>query len=167
MEPVAKGTVYRYYSTKEELFFAAVDEGMQQLRLAVDEATSTACTSIERIELGIMAYLKYFDQHPDAIELIIQERASFRDRVKPTYFVHRDANMEPWRQLFRDMISDRQVRDVPVDRIIEVISDLLYGTIFTNHFSGRTKSLCAQCKNVSDIVFHGVLAAAEIRGNNA
>lgn len=163
---VAKGTVYRYYSTKEELFFAAVDEGMQQLRLAVDEAAAMACTSIERVELGIMAYLKYFDQHPDVIELIIQERANFRDRVEPTYFVHRDANMDPWRELFRDMISDGQVRDVPVDRITEVISDLLYGTIFTNHFSGRTKSLSAQCKDVIDIVFHGVLAAAESRGNN-
>ena len=74
---VAKGTVYRYYSTKEELFFAAVDEGMQQLNLPSTRPQSMACTSLERVELGIMAYLKYFDQHPDVIELIIQEQQTF------------------------------------------------------------------------------------------
>jgi AcrR family transcriptional regulator len=164
---VAKGTVYRYFSTKEELFFATVDAGMQQLRLAIDSATTGARTSIERVELGVMGYLNYFDEHSDVIELLIQERASFRDRVKPTYFVHQEANMGPWKDLFRGMIREGLVRDVPVDRITEVISDLLYGTIFTNHFAGRKKSLCDQCKDVLDILFNGVLVVAERRGNDA
>jgi AcrR family transcriptional regulator len=164
---VAKGTVYRYFSTKEELFFATVDAGMQQLRLAIDNATTGARTLIERVELGIMGYLNYFDEHSDVIELLIQERANFRDRVKPTYFVHQEANMRPWKDLFRGMIHEGLVRDVPVDRITEVISDLLYGTIFTNHFAGRKKSLCDQCKDVLDILFNGVLLVAERRGNDA
>lgn len=160
---VAKGTVYRYYSTKEELFLATVDEGMQRLQQTVDEATAAAQSLIDRVELGIMGYLRYFDQHPDMIELIIQERAHFRDRVKPTYFLYRDANLDPWRELFGEMIRDGQIRDIPVDRITAVISDLLYGTIFTNHFAGRKKSLSVQCRDVIDVVFHGILATADSR----
>jgi AcrR family transcriptional regulator len=163
---VAKGTVYRYFPSKEDLFFAAVDDGMQQLRIAIDGATAGAKTSIERVELGIMGYLNYFNRHPDVVELLIQERASFRDRVKPTYFVHQEENMGPWRELFRGMIREGVMRDVPVERMIEVISDLLYGTIFTNHFAGRKKSLSDQCKDVLDILFHGLMAEVERRGKD-
>jgi AcrR family transcriptional regulator len=155
---VGKGTIYRYFPSKEALFLAAVDQGMQQLNAALDAAAEKAGTAIERVELCIRAYLKYFDRHPEVVELVIQERAIFRDRKRPTYFVHRDANVGPWNELFRGMIDDGLIRDVPVERITDVISDLLYGTIFTNHFAGRKKSLVRQCNDVLDILFRGLLA---------
>lgn len=163
---VGKGTVYRYFPSKEELFLAAVDQGMQQLKMAIDQATAPAKTDIERVELGVAAYLKYFDEHPQVIELVIQERSNFRDRTRPTYFVHRDANIGPWNELFRHMIDEGLVRDVPVDRITDVISNLLYGTIFTNHFAGRNKPLAGQCEDVLDMLFHGLLIDGE-RGAHA
>lgn len=163
---IGKGTIYRYFPSKEDLFLAAVDQGMQQLKLAIDEAADRAGTPIQRIDFAVRAYLEYFDQHPDVIELVIQERSSFRDRPRPTYFVYRDANLGPWRELFQKLIDDGIVRDVPVERIIEVIADLLYGTIFTNHFAGRTKSLASQCEDVLDILFHGLLVKKK-RGAHA
>lgn len=163
---IGKGTIYRYFPSKEELFLAAADQGMQQLKAAIDQATEPAGTAIQRVELGVRAYLEYFDQHPDVIELVIQERSNFRDRKRPTYFVHRDANVDPWKKLFRGMIADGLVRNMPVERITDVISDLLYGTIFTNHFAGRRKSLASQCEDVLDILFYGLLAKGK-RGAHA
>jgi AcrR family transcriptional regulator len=55
---VGKGTVYRYFPTKEALFLAAVDQGMQELKGWIDQATSKARTSIERVQLGVRAYLE-------------------------------------------------------------------------------------------------------------
>lgn len=155
---VGKGTIYRYFPSKEALFLAAVDEGMQQLKAAIDTAAAAADSPWGRVEAAIRAYLTYFDQHPELIELLIQERCHFRDRKQPTYFVHCDANIRPWQDLLRQLISQGVVRDVPVERITDVISDLLYGTIFTNHFAGRRKSLASQCEDVLDILKHGVLA---------
>ncbi|MGE0694664.1 MAG: TetR/AcrR family transcriptional regulator [Pirellulales bacterium] len=155
---VGKGTVYRYFPSKELLFLAAVDQGMQQLSVAIDQAVVKAATALERVEFGIRAYLQYFDEHADVIELLMQERAFFRDRERPTYFVHQDANIGPWMELFRELIRDGSVRDVPVHRISDVISDLLYGTIFTNYFARRKKSLASQCADVLDILFRGILS---------
>jgi AcrR family transcriptional regulator len=154
---VGKGTIYRYFPSKEELFLAAVDQGMFRLKAAIDLATEPATSAIERVELGVRAYLGYFDQHPEVIELVIQERSNFRDRARPTYFVYRDANIGPWMELFASMMDEGLIRKVPVERVTEVISDLLYGTIFTNHFAGRKKSLASQCEDVLDILFHGLL----------
>lgn len=162
---VGKGTVYRYFPSKEGLFLAAVDHGMRNLKTAVDAAAATAEQPLERIAEGVRAYLTFFDEHPEIVELLIHERAHFRDRKTPTYFVHREANMGPWQDLFRELIHAGTVRDLPVEQIIEVISDLLYGTMFTNHFTGRKKSPGRQCEDVLDILFRGLLTETK-RGSH-
>ena len=42
---VGKGTIYRYFPSKEELFLAAVDHGMRNLKLAVDAAAAVAAAT--------------------------------------------------------------------------------------------------------------------------
>ena len=154
---VGKGTVYRYFASKRELFLAAVDRGMRLLQEEVDAAAPDTLDPLDQVTRAISAYLAYFDTHVEFVELIIQERAEFKDRTKPTYFVHRDANMGRWRTLFDRLIAARQLRTISTDRILDVISDVLYGTIFTNHFAGRRKCLEAQAEDILDIVFHGIL----------
>ena len=162
---VGKGTVYRYFPSKEDLFLAAVDHGMRNLKTAVDAAVATVKQPLERIAEGVHAYLTFFDEHPEIVELLVHERAHFRDRKTPTYFVHREANMGPWQDLFRELIRAGTVRELPVEQIVEVISDLLYGTMFTNHFAGRKKSPGSQCKDVLDILFRGLLTETK-RGSH-
>ena len=162
---VGKGTVYRYFPSKEELFLAAVDHGMRNLKLAVDAAAASAKQPLDRITEGVLAYLTFFDERPEIVELLVQERAYFRDRQRPTYFVHREANMGPWQDLFGELISSGTFRDIPGDRIGDVISDLLYGMMFTNYFAGRKTSPANQCKDALDILFHGLLADSK-RGSH-
>lgn len=154
---VGKGTIYRYFPSKETLFFATVDHGMNLLREAVDGAAATAASPLASIETAIRAYLEFFDAHPEIVELFIQERANFRDRPKPTYFVHKEAGMDKWHDLLRSLIRDGVMRDVPIERITEVISHLVYGTMFTNYFQGRTTPVSRQCDDILDVVFHGLL----------
>ena len=162
---VGKGTIYRYFPSKEELFLAAVDHGMRNLKLAVDAAAASAKQPLDRIAEGVLAYLTFFDERPEIVELLVQERANFRDRQRPTYFVHREANMGPWQDLYGELIRSGTFRDIPVDRIGDVISDLLYGMMFTNYFAGRKASPANQCKDALDILFHGLLADSK-RGSH-
>jgi AcrR family transcriptional regulator len=158
---IGKGTVYRYFPSKEELFLAAVDHGMRRLKASVDAAVAGIEQPLERIAGGVRAYLAFFGEHPEVVELLIQERAHFRDRTKPTYFVHRDANMGPWQDLFRELIRTGIVRDMPVERITDFLSDVVYGTMFTNYFAGRNATLSSQCENILDLFFQGVLVRSE------
>jgi AcrR family transcriptional regulator len=162
---VGKGTIYRYFPSKEELFLAAVDHGMRNLKSAVDSAADLNKPPLERVAAGVLAYLKFFDEHPEIVELLVQERAYFRDRTKPTYFVHREANLGPWRDLFRGLIRSGVVRELSVEHITEMISDLLYGMMFTNYFAGRKSTPDAQCRDALDILFRGILADSKGAGD--
>lgn len=156
---VGKGTVYRYFPSKEELFLATVDLGMRKLTTTVDSAAAKVAEPLARIAAAIEAYLGYFDQHPEMIELFIQERAHFRNCQKATYFVHRDANIGAWRELLVGLVRDGLVRNLPVDSLLEVISDLLYGSLFTKHISGRKASLASQYEPIMQVIMNGILLA--------
>ena len=155
---VGKASLYRLYPTKKDLFLATVDRGMERLGDAVDAAAAEATTDLERIRLGTLAYLAYFDAHPETVELIVLERAVFRDRSRPTYFRYRDLRMVPWQALYRRCIDAGEVRDIPPERFTRVFSDALYGTIFTNYFAGRRESFEEQADELLDVLLHGILA---------
>ena len=160
---VAKGTVYLYFASKEELFLAAVDQGVKEMKAHIDAEVEGVADPLEWIGQAIRAYLSFFKEHPEQVELWIQERAEFRDRKQPTYFVNREQRKAKWLAMLRQLVAEGRLRDVPFERIDGVISDLVYGTMFTNHFSGRHRPLEEQAKDILDIVFHGILAEEERR----
>ncbi len=53
--------------------------------------------------------------------------------------------------------------DLPVERILETIGNLLYGTMFTNHFVGRQVSSQEQFEAILEIILDGVLSEDERR----
>ena len=158
---VGKGTVYRYFPSKQALFFAAADWGIKWVMEQVDRDTRNIQDPLEKIEAGIYSYLSFFDEHPEFAELLIQERAEFRDRKKPTYFEYQEEGMRPWRKLTDNLIREGRYRNLPVDQILDVTGNLLYGTMFTNFFEGRKKSCRQQAREILDLVFFGLLSETE------
>jgi AcrR family transcriptional regulator len=158
---ISKGTVYRYFKSKEELFLAAVAWGIDQLEDHMELATKHIEDPLEMMAVAVRAYLAFFRSRPALAELLIQERAEFRGRKKPVYFERRDTNSCPWRQRIEGLIAAGRVRPIPVERVLDVMGDLLYGTMFTNHMMGRDKPYEEQAQNILDVVFNGILTDEE------
>jgi len=54
-----------------------------------------------------------------------------------------------------------------VDDLMDVVGQLVYGTMFTNVFSGRTRTPARQAADILDVVFHGILPAERRRSARA
>lgn len=161
---IAKGTVYHYFPSKEQLFLAAVDRGMAGLSKDINASLIADEDPIKQIAAAIRGFLKYFDKHPEMVELIVQERAEFRDRKKPTYLEHRERNITPWHQMFRNLVHCGRFRTVNAEQTTQTISNLLYGTIFTTYFARHGQSFESLSKQVLSLVLAGLLSDSE-RGN--
>jgi AcrR family transcriptional regulator len=158
---VGKGTLYRYFPSKEKLFLATVDRMMHRLCQEIDSRIEGLTDFVDRLRIATRTYLRFFDEHPEFVELLIQERAEFKARKKPTYFEYRDANAAHCHAQMNELIAAGRVRKVPAERIMNVINDLLYGTIFTNYFTGRCGCFEGQAEDILDIVFHGIFSERE------
>lgn len=158
---IGKGTVYYHFGTKEKLFLAAVDCLMQELIAAIGVSAAAVTDPLDVIEAAIKSYLAFFDSHPEFVELIIQERAVFKDRQTPTYFRYSEGEKGPWKVLYLGLMRQGRIRRMPVERILDTVGSVLYGAIFTNHFAGRRKSLAGQSHDIIDICFRGILSDSE------
>lgn len=159
---IAKGTLYLYFNGKQELFLACVDQGMQDLQAALEQVKVDDSEPFRRIAQSIWRFLEFFDQNPQHIELLIQERAIFRDRPQPTFFVYRDARRSRWRDFYQQLIDAGRIRnDLAIDDLLDSIGNLLYGTMFTNYFVGRSVPLCQQYQAVVEFIFRGILSESE------
>ena len=159
---IAKGTLYLYFDSKERLFCECVDDGMRRMQTSVRDAANAQSEPLDKIAAAIRAYLNFFDEHPHYVELLIQERAIFRDRKRPSYFEHRDNNRGPWREMYCELVRTGRVRsDLPVESILDTLGSLLYGTMFTNHFLGRKATAADQFHAIIQIIMGGILTDRE------
>ena len=159
---VGKGTIYRHFPSKRELFLAAADRVMRKMQEAILASIAGVEDGLEQVSRAIMAFLSFFAAHPEYVELLIQERAQFKDRKRPTYFQHSDVNIVRWQKLYTHLIAQGRVRDMPVEQITNVVGNLIYGTMFTNYFIGQAKPVEDQAQEILDIVFRGILTESEL-----
>lgn len=155
---IAKGTLYLYFPTKQELFLACVDWGMSEMQRVVVEAALGESDPFQKIARAIHAYLSFFDQNPHLVELLSQERAMFRDRKRGAYFEHREELRDIFRGLYQELVDRGTFRnDLPVERLLDSIGALLYGTMLSTNAVGRTISLDEQYQALMATGFGGLL----------
>jgi AcrR family transcriptional regulator len=67
---VGKGTIYRYFQDKEELYLALLRRASEQLLARLHEHLARADGSRQRLEAIVAAILSYFCEHPHLFDLI-------------------------------------------------------------------------------------------------
>lgn len=155
---VGKGTIYRYFPTKEQLFLAAVERGLKELEAEMDAVMELPLDPVEMLRRAVRGYLAFFHRRPEMAELFIQERATFPHHHRPLYFATQDAEREcQHAEFWKRCVASGKVREMPAERFFAVVGDLLYGTILTNLLSGRPADPAAQADDILDVIFHGLL----------
>jgi len=157
---IGKATIYRKFPTKQELFFAAVDRGMERLHEHMDceSLDHQSRTPIERLRMGIREYFKFFEMNADLVELFFQERAEFSDRPEMTYFVHKKRRLAKTRQFIQELVDSGAVRKVSVEKLSEIFSYALYGCLFVHHLTGKEKSLSQRADDIIEILINDLLS---------
>lgn len=155
---VGKGTVYRFFPSKETLFLATVEKAVDDLSEYVNRAVDSLEDPLEQLRLGVFRYLEFFERNPGTVELFIQERSEFRRESKPMYFVYQDIHGEAWRERFRELVRAGRMRDISPELAQELFSDFLYGAVFSQRLAGNRPSRSAQTDQIVDILFNGILA---------
>jgi AcrR family transcriptional regulator len=158
---VGNGTVYRYFPTKEILFLAAVERGLEELTAEMDAVMTEPLEPLDTLRRLVRVYLGFFHRRPEMAELFIQERAAFPHHHRPLYFARREQDGKECRRadLFHRLIASGRIRSISQERFFAVIGDLLYGTILTNLLTGRRATPDAQTEDVLDVILNGILAA--------
>ena len=155
---VGKGTVYRYFATKEDLFLASADAGMTQLQNSIFAAVDGVEDDIEFILTACDAYVRFFQKRPELVEILIQERARFRDAIPSTHLVYREKNRGVFEERLQRAIDAGVLRQVSARDLATSLANLLYGTVVCGCLEGSTKDLLRTAQAAVDMFLKGVLS---------
>ncbi len=67
---VGKGVFYWYFESKEALFSELLETSLLRLRRAQEDAIGLAADPVARIEQGIRASIRYFNDNPEVLSMI-------------------------------------------------------------------------------------------------
>lgn len=128
---IAKGSLFKYFGTKEGLFEALFDRSLGQvkksLRVAIDESDNDAGNFFARIRSVMLAGLAFIDTHPRLyriyLKLLFQENAPLRGKLISTV---RASTRNFLRSLILQGIKNGDLRsDLDVDVSVFVLESLL------------------------------------------
>jgi AcrR family transcriptional regulator len=67
---VGKGTLYRYFNDKDELYLALLERSSRQFLARMEEEKARAAGPREQLEAVVAAILAFFDERPHLLDLI-------------------------------------------------------------------------------------------------
>jgi AcrR family transcriptional regulator len=155
----SKGTLDNYFASKGDLFGASVDHVMFSMVEAA--GVKEEGDPLEQLEHLVHGFLRHFAEHPQHVELLVQERSDFRDRPEPSYYTYRAASRKQWQKRFEQLMDEGRMRRMPAERAINFLGDLLFGTIFMNYVRRRRIDPDRQAGEVLDILLGGLLTGEE------
>ncbi len=153
---IAKGTIYLYFETKRELFFAAVEHALERLAEWIDSETEAATGSIEKIRAMVRAYFNFVDKDHLLVGIIAQERGEFIAHAEDTCYRAFSENAHHLEAIIRKGIAEGVFREQDPERTAEILANLLTGTIYT--YILRKKGQASEAiDEVTDFLLHGML----------
>jgi len=153
---VGNGTVYRHFGTKENLFLAAVDVAMRRLEERFYAAISGISDPLAILRAGAAAYAEFFEENPQLVELMIQERCEFRGTVPDTHLMYREKNREIFEKLLEASIAEGTIRPVDVRSTVVGVANLMYGTVVMGCIAGEQHNLKQSLLSMVEIVIQGL-----------
>ena len=75
---IGKGTIYRHYPSKLELFAAVVEQGHERLLTRFEPILAAQCTVSEHMAMGLRQFVDFFVEYPDFYRVMMIEQPEVR-----------------------------------------------------------------------------------------
>lgn len=154
---VGKGTLYRYFPTKENLFREALRRHLDILSEKLINARDQHSNPLLKLKAAMGAYFLFFQEYPETIELFAQERAEFGSKVTPLYFERMMQSRDEWRGLYKDICTQFPVRDVSIDDMMARGRELMHGATYTICNNDGSSGAYAQLDAIFEFYLFGIL----------
>lgn len=157
---VATGTLYNYFSSKEEIFQSILEDGREQMRARVSECAAIT-EPLERLRSLMRCLLEFLEEHGSLFAIYVQLGTTERHTLRQADDPNDDAFRHLLLGVFERAIVEagaRIRRDLPPELLAVMLGGLLNGMIMRWIDGQYRTSLRDQSDTIVDFFLHGAAA---------
>jgi AcrR family transcriptional regulator len=126
---VGKGTVYRYFHSKEDLFWAATFKVVKLLEKNIFGAMEDVEGACAKIRAAAIAYARFFETNPQYLEVFVQDRAEFRGAAPESHREYQQQMIQRMEKVLLQGIETGELRPLDTFQTTHACGSLLYGIV--------------------------------------
>jgi AcrR family transcriptional regulator len=157
---VGKGTVYRYFGNKENLFWATTLEVLQRLEAELLIATKGQSAAVDKLRALARGYAAFFDANPQCLELFVQDRAEFRGAGPQSHRDYHGKLNNEFAQILVEGIASGELRPVDPNVTMSAFAAVMYGCVVLSCYMVGDRSLRGLMQHGIDTFLAGLVSNA-------
>ncbi len=106
----AKGTIYLYFSSKEDIISGLIDRGLEQLVSKFQKINQTEATGLEAYRQMGDTFVSFFQKHPSYPKIFALFHSIDAQSVAPEIFEHKKTLVEEMARAIARGIDDGSIR---------------------------------------------------------
>lgn len=158
---VAKGTVYLYYKSKHDVYWAALERGITELLHEIQTRLEAEASPEDKVRAFIAIKIRYFEMNRDFFRIYFSELGSgfsHPTQMPPQFEQMYLQQARILEAVLQQGIQDKAIREIRTDTAAVAISDLIRGIIVQRLLGWSTKDVESDIGFVFDLVWRGVAA---------
>ncbi|MCJ7508556.1 MAG: TetR/AcrR family transcriptional regulator [candidate division Zixibacteria bacterium] len=114
---VGKGTIYRYFKSKGDLFFSVLEWGMDTLHKRVVGAIGNTKGSMEKLKAALSTYLGFFEENRDFYRVLILEKVEHKPREHERMKKKHLSGVRFFENILKEGVREGVFRKIKVDSV--------------------------------------------------
>lgn len=158
---VAKGTVYLYYGSKRDIYFAALKFGIEQMYRVLDERLKSVSTPAEKLRTLIAVKLAYFDDNRDFFKIYYSElgniciHPSTIDNDFKAFYLEQAKVVE---SILKEGARKKVIRAVRTEQTAFAISEMVRGVVIQRVLGWSKSKIGQDVDFIFDLIWKGIAA---------
>ncbi len=159
---VGKGTLYRYFRSKEELYLASIGDGLRELHASVTAVLAQSSPLVPTIERLTHTLIDYFWDKRDFFVLMHRLEPKLKAKERAEWRQRRDEIVDMLRRRIDEAAQRGEIPPVPSRLATEALLGAIRGACVYRQNSDRPQEVA---RTISRLFLCGLLGG-ELRGPN-
>ncbi len=151
---VAKGTLYYHFSSKEEIFYFLVEEGMKLLQNSIAIKTAHFTSAIDKLKAVILIQCKIMYKYQDFVTIVISQMWGNEPRNQRCR-EYVEQHIDVICSIVEEGIKNKEIIDVDAESIAAEIFSTIYVSLYKSIKTG-SMDIIEMSKNLQNITLSGL-----------
>lgn len=152
---VGKGTIYRYFPSKEDLYLAIIEKGHNSLIQKMEQEFEKEIPALKKLEGMIDCLVSHFCHHIHYFKILSREQSKLLLRKKQLFKSKRERIAELISQVIRKGIDENVFRDMDEYLTASMLIGIIWGTVLNHSEALKSHELS---KKICDLYLHGIVS---------